>query len=482
VADWLGLDKRPGTFLPVVRSYEGGFYSVPLSAPFGSAPGAELVLTHCQQNHVWQESDDVVWAVAWDGLYRSTDGGATFAIQYTFPTPHVGADDRLFHGGLYFVYDSGTSETFLAGWFKDNFNIMTGWRYRLSDGATATAAGDLVSNNVDQTGSEYQFGNSIFTITDDINIRLFDPINLSWATYANPGGINGALSCDFAVGPDGNLYHVNWHSNSGLGVRLLRFTGAWADLGSYGTAEPGGFNNRATNRIGVFSDGTDLYAFYFDENAGTLGWRITRIPVPYDLTGTSQVGIATLPASLRSSADGGTASSGGLKRVRIVQDTESTPGTLRTFICFSEDSSTGTPWQVYEWQGPTTQMTFVGSGGAVGNALPSGSFAGGGRFYTPDQDGVRILDVSPTTGGEEVTYRVTGGGTRTVRFRRSANQQGTTAQATLTGPVTGGGTLGTNEVTGVPADGSLQTVVWNLFADGFSPGQGGTVLVPEAQA
>ena len=67
-----------------------------------------------------------------------------------------------------------------------------------------------------------------------------------------------------------------------------------------------------------------------------------------------------------------------------------------------------------------------------------------------------------------------------MRFRRNANQQGATALATLVAPVTGGGSLGTNEVTGVTLNGiAVNTVVWDFPTDGFANGDALTVLDPE---
>jgi len=93
---------------------------------------------------------------------------------------------------------------------------------------------------------------------------------------------------------------------------------------------------------------------------------------------------------------------------------------------------------------------------------------------------VRITDVSSTLGGETVSFIGSGGGTGIVRFRRKNSQQSATLLATLTAPVTGGGSLGTNEVTGVTLDGvTVNTVVWDFFTDGFSAAEALAVLVPE---
>ena len=218
----------------------------------------------------------------------------------------------------------------------------------------------------------------------------------------------------------------------------------------------------------------------WNEGGGGTGWRVMRIPSPYDLTGITSVSTTVLPGALLSPEDGGTASATGDKRVMVVQDTETTPGTLRTFLMFSEDDTATTQWSVYEWQGPSSLMTLVGTGGAVGNSVPSGSFSGGGRFYTPGQLGVRITSVSPAVGGQTITFVASGGGTRTVRFRYGADQQGATSIATLTGAATGGGTRSGNEVINVTADGAtVNTVIWDFSTDGFAVSDSNANLTPE---
>jgi len=105
---------------------------------------------------------------------------------------------------------------------------------------------------------------------------------------------------------------------------------------------------------------------------------------------------------------------------------------------------------------------------------------GGAYFYTPTQDGVRIVSVTPVPGGESIAFIASGGGTVDVQFRRSVAQQGAVALATLTGTATGGGTRVGNQVQGVTADGTtVNTVTWDFFTDSILNGTNLTVLVPE---
>lgn len=481
MADWLVANERPGSSQATVSRYVGGFSASVLSSAFGTAPGAGSDF-NCQRRFVWQATHDTIYCVLWDGLYRSTNSGSTFTQVLSFPSPHADADDRLMHGGVYAFYEPTEAEVYLAGWFKNNSNVLQGWRYRLSDGASDTTAGPTIAATADQQASEEQFEDSIFFYLDNATMYAFNAITKTWDSFINPGGFTPSLSSDYCVAPDGNLYFVSIHPTFGQGCRLLRYTGAWSDVYNYSAIQTTAYNNRQNSRIGVFSDGTDLYAFAFNENAGTNGWRCFRIPDPFDGTGVSHITTTVLPASLRSSADGGTATSSGDKRMAIIQDTESTPGTLRTFLAFADNDSTST-WAVYEWQGPGSAMTSVGTGGAVRDALPAGVTSGGARFFTSGQLYVRILSAVKTLGGELLSFVAYGGGTRTVKFRYGASQQSAVNQATLAGSATGGGTRVGNEVQGVSADGStVNTIVWALGSDGFNGGESGAVLVPEIVA
>jgi hypothetical protein len=498
MADWLVLTEA-GASLPVLTRYVGGFNRTVLSAPFSALKG-EPNTDQSLFNAAMQIDDSTIYAVTNLGLWVSTDGGATLGASpvNAFTNPNVTAPDYFMHGGIHYVYDQGNKETYIAGWFKDSSDFVIGWRKKLSDGTyNETTSGVNIGNTSEVFGGEILYGPQIHFFYGAGTSQFpasWDPISQSWAFYAPPFGTVAADSC-FAVAPDGLLYLV---AVSGVSWKLARFTGSWSDAGILNGLSAVGNRSQAkgTGRSALFSDGTNLHAVLGVAGAGgqPMGWRHMKITaasgfdptVAVEITNTGPDG-PQVPADLRSALDGqgapvGTANANLDKRCIVVQDTETTPGTLRTFLCFSDDAQPGTPWSVREFLGDGGgTYDPVGAGGAVRDALPNASRGGGGYFFTPAQDGVRILQVDAATGAETISFVASGGGTVTVRFRRGAKGQPPTAIATLIGPVTGsGGALGADVVTGVLADGStVYTVGWDFFTDSLGNAEALAVLVPE---
>jgi len=476
MADWLSVTER-GVAQPIVYRYVGGFSKIALSAAFGTNISAEGANAHNPLNCCLQTDSDRLWAVLFDGLYRSIDGGATFTSVFAFTSPAASTDLRIGHGGIHFVYDPGTQETYLAGWFKSSVtNTMVGWSYRLSDGATAEVLGP--SNASFILGAEILYGTTIHVLhglASNAVLYSFDPTTATWATYSS--GFSHYAISSFAIGPDGVLY-LSVFTTSPSTIRLLKFTGAWSAAAVI-EATPGVISTNGETRLALFSDGTDLFSIHFINNV-SYGWRCSRIPSPFDGTGMTDITSGVLTTDLIATGDGGSASASLTKRCHLVQDTETSPGTLLTYLAFSEDSAPSTPFSIHQWQGPATLITFVGSGGAVRDSMHHSTRNGGAYFYTPTQDGVRIVSVTPVPGGESIAFIASGGGTVDVQFRRSVAQQGAVALATLTGTATGGGTRVGNQVQGVTADGTtVNTVTWDFFTDSILNGTNLTVLVPE---
>lgn len=483
MSDFLSVTER-GLLQPVATRYVGATRTI-MSAPFGTSQATEGAIDQMQANNCLQTDDDTLWAVLADGLYRSTDSGSTFTlVPGTSFTVSGFPQQRLAHGGIHFVYDQGNGETLLAGWYRNGSN-MVGWRYRISDGAFAEVTGSVLSSADDVLSSEILYGTQIHIIygtgTNQAQWLSWDPVAQSWAQYTPP--TTGIYKACLAVGSDIALYAVVSRNNFGQEDWFLcRFTGSWAVQVNLGFVGSGSGLNAAA-RAALFSDGLDLHAlctYYNTAAGGGTGIRHIQITAASGFTAVNNLTSTVVPSALRTPGDGGTANTNFDKRAGIVQDTESVPGTRRTWIYWSDDSSPGTPWAVYEYLGTGTPYGFLGSGGQVRDGLPWASKNGGGYFYTVGQRGVRILAVVPVLGGERIDYLVSGGGTVTMQFRRAAQQQAATGLATLADPVGGGGTRSGNQVTGVAADGvTVHSVVWNFFADGFLNGQALSVLVPE---
>lgn len=491
MADFLSVTER-GTLQPVVTRYVGGFNRTVLSAPFGTTIGTDDIEEISSFNCVVQTDDDTLFAVLFDGLYRSVDSGATFTQVFAFPIPTTDVTRRLTHGGIHIAYDAGNQEVILGGvYFPTTGFTITGWTYRLSDGTTSVTDQAYNGSTDEIIGSEILYGTQIHLNLgnglNQSNWMSFDIAAQSWADYTVPAVITtlgGASNC-YAVGSDGALYLALFYVPGSIGtVGLFKFTGAWSHSGDFANTfnDSNYENNRDQARIALYSDGLDLICIALAGVTPSYGWQAYQVTAvsSFDPTLATERTSTMIPANLRNTVDGGTANGNPDKRCIVVQDTQSTPGTLETFLAFSDDAAPGTPWSVYQDQGVLSALTFVGTGGQVRDSLPQASRNGGAYFYTPGQPGVRITQVAPTAGGEIISFIASGGGTVDIQFRYGMSQQAATAIATLTGSATGGGTRVGNQVQGVTADGTtVNTITWDFFTDGFASGDALAVLVPE---
>jgi hypothetical protein len=490
-ADWMFVTER-GASQPVVGTYNGAFSRTVISAPFGTNLGSDDIQECAQFNNVLKIGDGTQqFCVLFDGLYESTDSGATFAQVFAFTSPTADLTRRINHGGLHIAYDEANQERVLGGWFFSSIGFtITGWSYNLSTLATSETNQAYNGSSDEIIGSEILYGSSVhFNIGNGLNqsnFFSFDIVNQSWADYTLPailGSVAGASNC-YAVASDGALYLAILHLVTGVGTySLLKFTGSWSSLGTIVSFNDTNLeNNRDQARIALYSDGTDLGTYLLAGVTPSYGWQKYQITAAsgFDPTVATNRTSTDVPANLRNTVDGGTANSNPDKRCIVVQDTQSTPGTLETYLAFSDDAAPGTPFSVHQDSGFGAVATFVGSGGQVRDALPQASRNGGGYFFASGQNGAEVLFVSETTGGELLHFVAYGGGTVTVQFRRGPKQQGATNLCTLFGSATGGGTRVGNTVTGVTADGvTVNTVPWDFFTDSFANNEALAVLLAE---
>lgn len=492
--DMLAVDERGGASVAITR-YQSLFNPTAMSAGFGTAlAGGDD--GHNSNDRIFVLTDDTIYFVNWEGLWRSTDSGATFTLNKTFALGGQAAstDPRLGLSGIFMAYDNGANELYLCGVRIANTNEVIGWRLNLdTDTFEETNPGLGTISAPFILSDAYLFNNVLhFTIGNGTGgaggqrMRSWDPISQSMAEYTPPWNVTGSLG--YGVLDDGNLYAITARSAFN-DSRLLRFTGTWSEILNV-SAHGAAVNSESDeSRFAIFTDPTtgDGIIFTLIENGATVGWSVTRTTSAAAFVGFIQTTVLAGHPSLLSNADGGTGTNVGDKRVFVIKDTQTTPGTTRIYLAFSDNSSFGTPFAFYEWQGVGSPILFLGSGGNVHNGISTPQ-SGGHRFYVPGQLGVRLIDPvrDAVLGGQRLHFVGFGGGTHSVRFRRAKRGQDTDGGlATLIGPVTGGGVLGANQVDGHPFDGTtVGTVVWDLTNDtpAFNAGEANTVLVPEAVA
>lgn len=450
-----------------------------LGATFGSAH-TTATAREKGTNRVIQAASDV-YAVAGDGLYIFDSGAGTWATAgggLAFTTPSL-ADQ---HSGAYLVYIDGTP--YLTGWYTNTAQDHVGWRKNLVTGAFDETASSGLTRAVNHMSS-ILYRNNLYTIhseSNDPRTTIWDPAAQSFSQVDGTGLDDAThLQHDLCVFQD-RLFSCAFEGTSGA-VQLYEFLGgtwtlAFENPGPDDDASTAGHDE---DRWALFTDGTNMYLLYLSTNGGGSGngWKCFQFDsalVRTDITA------AVLPASFRSTGDGGSFAGSVLtERFFSVADVDSTPGSLAIYLYHTVDGTGGTPFTAFQWNGNASVITQLDVGGDVLHSVPDLTPQGGSRIYTQDELDILIVDRAPILGGEQIdfiAYGDTGPTDKMVEFRRNGLMHPPTTIATLTGtpskvsgPSSAPISRNVNTLENVEADGAtIWRTTWDISTDGFSPG------------
>jgi len=415
-----------------------------------------------------------LYAFAADGIYKKDDptsmtGPWTIQIAFT-----VGVADNA-ASGLYPVDIAGT--TYLVGIWKE----AGGYRWVKFDGTTWTQAPTANTFTTADTTqmvdvvvyrnvlhcmwyNKIGFNFSSFAFTFDPGTNAFGTVAVTTSTGA------GQCMCIF----QDRLFAICFQNYK---FHLHEFSGGtWVDLGLIRDAYTAAFTP-TSGKPCLFTDGINMYAAYmYVGGVGDAGWRLEQFDSalnPSDRT-------ADLPAGLRGTNNGGTfASSAAITittRMFAIYDVDSVPGTLSVALAFAANSTVGTFFTFYQWNGSGLVMTPVDIGGNVYHSPASGYPSNGERIWTAGELDIKITARAAVLGGEQISFIAYGGGTlRKMKLFYALLSEPNLVEATLAGPVTGGSATlntGLNQVEGIAADGAtVYTVVWDVQADSLAAGQ-----------
>jgi len=405
------------------------------------------------------------------------DGVNDWSIVHNLANPGTGATPTTNwhqHSGLHVLYVNNQPRIGAVYGMGNGTNF-----YRVSsvDGTTwseLSISTSYLFNGAGQwVSKEVVWNNVLYWLAqDNSNLRVasWDPANDGFTVYGSPNG-NASHAADITVFQ--NQLILLSQKAGGQAALYSLLAGAWSEVLAFtdtGNISGGGFGpNNTTWTMFAPNDGSNgnfLYVVYMAFTNPQAGWVFKKVQYSGGVfTDLGQIqsavlagtGIPTYP-----SADG----QGG--RFYVVVDDVSTPGTSVVYLYYSANDTAGTTVQVMQWNGPTSAMTVIGSGGDIANALANVRQGGGERIWGPGQPDIIITNIASTPGGETISFIVFGGGTKTVQFFFSQLGQPPATQCTLASPVTGGGTLdGPNkQILTAPADGvTVQTVKWNAPAD-----------------
>lgn len=475
--------KTKGTGEAEVQRVVGGTSATIVGLSWGAStlesPAAYDTMAH---NRVIRFIDGKLYAVIKNSI-RENDGlgGAWTENQAAGFSANNGSSNVA---GIYMLDNAGTPTMVVLGVAGGTNTPRT---YVSTDGTTWTGTSYATSiGGGTNLGKSITFRNSIFWCTqnDLTDIVQYDLISDS-VTFYSVAGVpgRGAEDGDFCVF-DNVLYFLAYGATGGnfnYRPSLFRFQGGIWDLVQSigGGSVVNGSTNSLDERVNhsLYERGGNLYALVcgapIGTNAGGL-YHFKLTPsggtfVETDIT------VATIPTSLRSSSDGGSASSD--FRVWTIRDNDTDPASPSYYFQILTDDSGGAT--SYWEHGGDDATLFSDGSSSVNVAWPEMGDGGGERFFTSGGPSIYCTKMEKNTGGGmKLTFHGRGGQTgKTVEAYLNNDEEAPTALATLVASTVTGGTA-TNTtalISSVDLDGTVYTVIINTAAASLSIGDKATI-------
>lgn len=374
------------------------------------------------------------------GIFRSTDGGATWT-QVKDLTSYLSGGFTASKSGLWVLNVSGVATAVLVT--SVNGGPSSYYAHKSTDGVTWTTVGPFAGNR-SNAGEPNDFvvwdGKLVVLWTDTTNevatSSTYDPA-ADTMTFAAVGSFGGA---DFGSGSslcvfNNRLFAVVRSYGGANSTRIIELVaGTWGTINAFTTS---GSSNEFS-KSAMFVDGAFLYCFLTFGGAWKCYQWSSAMGAPTDISS------AVIPTAL---ASGMTAAA----RMSVIVDDRGTPGTAPTIWLFqSVDGTAASALNEWKWNGPSS---FIGtlpgsansgpndSGGSTRFNLPWVKNAQGATFWTSGEDFLQFAGFAPTPGGITASFKLYSDGT-TIAFDSDG---ASLPQATIFVP----------SATGFPATGSL---------------------------
>lgn len=476
-----------------VFRYVGGSVSQ-IGNSFASFFTSSNILARKGFNRVVQFLGDL-YAVTLDGVYKLQPDGVTWSkssgdggLNFSNPESQVNTNAGS-QSGLHVVYVGNIP--YLTGVYKTN-NGSNEWRGYWLDGSDLASGWTL---GAIQTGPEGEGSNNIEVMTSEAVYRGVLHVTIhAWTGVEESEVLTWDVATD-SVGSLSNDFNIQEIRNPGMCIfndrlfavtqrnpklRLHEFTGgAWQFVKDLHPNVNDPISGSRGYTVATFTDSTNMYAIALDNSqTGTApdarGIRAFQIDGSLTVT---EITSTVLPSSLIAVEDGGSYSGTVDTRCHAIYDVDTNPGSLSIYIYIATDSTEGTIWTVYEWNGPGSQITQIDTGGDVIHALPIARLIGGERNFTSGELDVLILDKDEQLGAEDLIIVLTGDTTgpadKKFKLWYALEGEPNLLEATLSMVSGGSATFNPtdNQVEGLIADGATEYVVrWDTNADGLSPG------------
>jgi len=466
IAPFLALNNRTGT--PQVRRYVNATptpigVSIP-GAVIDTESGGDVSRARGYPAVIKFGGSQTFLAVTGLSVYRTTDGGATWATVLTLTGTHIDTGATIAKSGLFVLHVNGVATACLVTNNRGNGNFFA---FTSTNGTSWTTLGPFASGFSDRehpTDSVVHDGRLITTWTGGGNTTglssIFDPVagTMTFATFATAQGNTMNLGGALCVFNDRVFSLTQEASASGHTILKELVAGVWVLIGTDIIA---GNSDFQTSKLCLFVDGTDMVGFVPKASS----WDAYKWDAAMTRTNITTLVVPTALAS-------GLANT---QRMSVIVDERATPGTAPTIWLYqSTDGSAGASQNQWAWNGVSS---FIGtlpgsaasgsddSGGSARDDLPYVKHAQGSTFWTSTEDYIEEVARSPVVGGLLISFKLYsdgGVGTASVRaWYGVANDEYPLSAATLTGTTTG---LAKDNTT-------VHQVTWQAQTDGFSSGQ-----------
>jgi hypothetical protein len=447
---------------PTLILYNNPPSSITLGSTFGAAETASTAsqplnrAVYFTANNINNPSGSAgaIYTSTGTGIYRSLDGGNSWTLALTptslggggYPTSAktglniVTGTDGLQY--LCFLYQGFSGGDFCAG-------------YRTTDGYTWTR--DVTTAfTIDAVGLRQD------TVLGSV---LYCLQNSSVLFYDVTAGVIGSVSIGSAILDraamcvwDNAIYVAGYLTATG-GRPLYRIDGG--KVSQVVNLATSGTTATTTNKLGMFVDSSNLYVFSL-RVASSTGWACYQVDTPgtYNVTDIT----STVITGNMAGAGPGTNS-----RVLTYVDGNNTPGVNPAkYVLYSADGNDGTGFQMFQWNGSSTAMTAIATGGNVAHGITVSKAMTNNGTYDPFAVYPYIISSNPTTSGTvgwRINFTLWGpsGTTTSIRLWYGVpDDEYLTFVGTLAAPSSG--SLGANNtsITGLAVDSgvTLYSVTW----------------------
>jgi hypothetical protein len=390
------------------------------------------------------------FAIVGTSIYKSTDAGATWTAVRTLST----MTSQVLHAGLRVCSTGGQTQIFVMYQGSANFTVD----YSTDGGTTwssvnaVTIGGNTFSDAIFWNGKFYTMwystsvGNNTFAVWDP-SAHAISTGTGSGTTF--PAGSNAAIGPVRLCAFNGNLYAIG---EAGGNYSLYVWGSNW-------TVAASNFRASTVNQSAypeLFAQGGFMWAI----TQSSTTWRCDKFDTSLTVTASN----TAIPAAFSAAA----------ARVFAVADSAQGMGSEpQIYIYYSPDGTSTTNWSCYQWNGGSSVMTLVESGGAAQDSMNFVKWSGGDGFWQSGNDKVEIISRTGVAGGVQYTFKLySSSGTDVVSLRGwySTNTQSYAySHATLINPSSG--SVSGQNIISLTADNSTSyTVTWASVTDGIANG------------